>query len=650
MPHSKTKITMAMKDSDIPKPCSNRDMENFENGSSGGSGESSVIRNTEGEEGLGEEEESDDTVREELLAAGYTPLDDLDMDFDSGIAAFGTSDGFTLYGDGNGAVFSFPSSSIIDDDDEENCDIREINPHDSSWETSRNIHFQGNHHSDQVNGTVNDDVVESNDWVTFGNNSNNQSFGSNYSTIADQALSTLERDYFNTVNRSSFKPNSAEKQSSSTSDQSNSNIDEKINTLSVSESSQTPQQIEENKDDVLEKPSTGTTQIPSKEIKTIPAIDTDTVKRVMNNISFKSQEAFEVWSKQQSQKRQNSASETKHIMTSLQTLSLKSLPPSSENLHEGNAATLQNENKKKKKTSTKEKPSSAVHNIIPSTPLFTFHRTSSKAIKSTSHLTRSATISEALSRLVQQNILPRHSDGEFPSTLTIHIIGADRVECATKETIQTAISPLVRWISSSLLLKHIEKLHLKLLGPNVPSHANQTWSRTHPLQIYPGSDFYAPSTFKEATVTCETCLYHDYLNELTSDPISNEKREEIESLGLAIAFNAGIYGYKEWEPTIECMKDFKDGRIAFVVTSYTIEEAEDDAEEICTVLGLSDDEHFDYTQEKTCLWGVEANPFASKSVRETATAIGGRQYFENQAWQCWLLGDSTTRKCSNIDV
>ena len=38
------------------------------------------------------------------------------------------------------------------------------------------------------------------------------------------------------------------------------------------------------------------------------------------------------------------------------------------------------------------------------------------------------------------------------------------------------------------------------------------------------------------------------------------------------------------------------------------------------------------------LWSAEPNPFASKQERETASAAKGRHYFENGAWQAWILG------------
>jgi hypothetical protein len=37
------------------------------------------------------------------------------------------------------------------------------------------------------------------------------------------------------------------------------------------------------------------------------------------------------------------------------------------------------------------------------------------------------------------------------------------------------------------------------------------------------------------------------------------------------------------------------------------------------------------------LW-IEYNPFSSRVERHTESAPPGRKYFENSAWQAWLLG------------
>ena len=51
-------------------------------------------------------------------------------------------------------------------------------------------------------------------------------------------------------------------------------------------------------------------------------------------------------------------------------------------------------------------------------------------------------------------------------------------------------------------------------------------------------------------------------------------------------------------------------------------------------------EHKDSLTKSKCLWEAEVNPFGSRKERATATAIPGRIYHENAAWQAWLMGTS----------
>mmetsp|Transcript_8415 Transcript_8415/g.14256 ORF Transcript_8415/g.14256 Transcript_8415/m.14256 type:complete len:102 (-) Transcript_8415:61-366(-) len=92
------------------------------------------------------------------------------------------------------------------------------------------------------------------------------------------------------------------------------------------------------------------------------------------------------------------------------------------------------------------------------------------------------------------------------------------------------------------------------------------------------------------------------------------------------------------------------GKTLFIITAYTVEECEDDAEVITEVIEevaarrkllLADAETKDTagtTPIGRQLWAPEPNPFSSRLERKTASAPPGRKYFENGAWQAWLLG------------
>jgi hypothetical protein len=74
----------------------------------------------------------------------------------------------------------------------------------------------------------------------------------------------------------------------------------------------------------------------------------------------------------------------------------------------------------------------------------------------------------------------------------------------------------------------------------------------------------------------------------------------------------------------------------FVITAYTLEECDDDAEVVAELAGnFASDQSGTVARE---LWAPEHNPFSSRMERKTKTAAPDRQYFENGAWQAWILG------------
>jgi hypothetical protein len=85
------------------------------------------------------------------------------------------------------------------------------------------------------------------------------------------------------------------------------------------------------------------------------------------------------------------------------------------------------------------------------------------------------------------------------------------------------------------------------------------------------------------------------------------------------------------------------GNTLFVITAYTLEESEDDASVITEVVETIAINKSIKLQENSNaiarqLWAPELNPFSSRLERFTASAPPGRKYFENAAWQAWLLG------------
>lgn len=134
-------------------------------------------------------------------------------------------------------------------------------------------------------------------------------------------------------------------------------------------------------------------------------------------------------------------------------------------------------------------------------------------------------------------------------------------------------------------------------------------------------------------------LYHD-VSELFPAPTA------------LFLFNAGLWGYDDWEPTLEhvlgcsgsgaagghgCHEDGDDlDRPPVIVTSYCPEEASDDTETIQRVVLEADERckcSIDLDGGLEWLWKPEVNPHRSLVPRETRCGVEGRVLFENQSWQ-----------------
>mmetsp|Transcript_19923 Transcript_19923/g.31313 ORF Transcript_19923/g.31313 Transcript_19923/m.31313 type:complete len:515 (+) Transcript_19923:598-2142(+) len=140
------------------------------------------------------------------------------------------------------------------------------------------------------------------------------------------------------------------------------------------------------------------------------------------------------------------------------------------------------------------------HGIVPAGPLAAFRRTTPKAQAASANLTRSGTMSEAVLRLwplicfrrrmmaMGLGVLPVHDKNHYSKTLTIHILGADRVECSSEESVRKSVGPFVRWMDSALQSgslgqaqdslgrmpayspsTSIDSLLIEFSGPNMPS-------------------------------------------------------------------------------------------------------------------------------------------------------------------------------------
>lgn len=157
--------------------------------------------------------------------------------------------------------------------------------------------------------------------------------------------------------------------------------------------------------------------------------------------------------------------------------------------------------------------------------------------------------------------------------LTVHVIGADATE----------------WESLDALRRLPARVGF--FGPSIPAETS-------------------PRRVGEACVSFTRGLYHEC---------------EVDVPTLVVAFNAGLWGYPDWKPTLQLLAN-QSRRVLFVVTSYTLHEAEDDEDVL---------EQFAAQQ----LWPPQENPCRSRVKRPTVDNKG-RDYYENYAWQAWALGGS----------
>lgn len=350
--------------------------------------------------------------------------------------------------------------------------------------------------------------------------------------------------------------------------------------------------------------------------------------------------------------------------------------------------------RRKHPNSTPATTTTATHPIIPMASHLAFARNTPKAVQATANLTRSATLAEAISRILPPTMLfsaveginnkategedtiandgasasdftsdhkGRHNDNNnniethgtenAQKNLLIDIVGADHVECASTEQIRQTLSPLVKWLVSKQD-KRYETVHFRLIGRELmlpPCLVDQAVDLLEGVgQAQVGTQtISSPGTLARATASCHSAVYHELLEELQSDNHTENSFTTVQP-HLAVAFNAGIWGYREWETTIEYLAQCRSCTpLPFLATAYTLSECHEDfatIERIVTA-SLVDDGHQsnNSTSEKptttpkgNVLWKPEDNFYGSKVVRTTQSSTA--EYRENAYWQAWLLG------------
>ena len=225
-------------------------------------------------------------------------------------------------------------------------------------------------------------------------------------------------------------------------------------------------------------------------------------------------------------------------------------------------------------------------------------------------LTRARTLHGALERLglLQDSAAAARADG----VLRCHILGADAREGTSVEGVGVVFLPACALLAGSCW----RELSLTLCGPNCSAARG---ARLTPMvevgaslgagEREAGDGRGASPAAARLSVRFSAALYHELsVDELGAPP------------HVAVAFQAGVWGYDTWAPTVARVLQ---GGCALLVTSYTILEAEDDEESMCAFGRMR------------WAWRPELNPWRSIETESRLNSRGdARDLAENAAWQC----------------
>jgi hypothetical protein len=262
-----------------------------------------------------------------------------------------------------------------------------------------------------------------------------------------------------------------------------------------------------------------------------------------------------------------------------------------------------------------------------------------------------------------------------PLHLNLHFLGAEDFECENVMNCDDFIAsyrPLLE-----ILQGHgAQSLKLSFIGPNLVGSKlslNKMLFNMGEMVL---------------CVEFHTCLYHEYY-------FIQREANAFERPDMVFMLNAGIWGYKSWLPTLDAFDSMsRDDRSAgtpisvssqpretevkgveteakgveteangveteakgvetlFIVTSYTVEEAEDDEDTIreyfsegdvteiegdnsATTEPMVNITNVSSKREPVWLWEAEISPFRCLEQVERLTKVPGREYYPNHAWQCF---------------
>jgi hypothetical protein len=547
-----------------------------------------------------------DTADAWAVASGYTPLSDLNNNNDGGNAYMMVSAG--------------PGNNSDSDSDGDDWNRGNITGPTGAFYVNPNVF--GN--SNDMDGTA----------VTAALNSSSVE-EIDFDQIATSALSALDEEYQQTtgVMPPSDAVSAKEKQQE--------DEDLKIIAAGFDERREELERIHEEGGFVTQwEESDGKSSIggvSEKDLKKDSDVDTNAVRKAMETLAVKNKDApfqqkFAIWQQKQQPKRQQ-----RQIVSSSQ------------------------------------------HTLIPTTSYEVFHEPTPTAESrlASANLSRSAILADAVVRL---SLLSNFQDNDV---LLIDIVGVDHVECNSASRIRNTFRPFVRWLDDYFRIvssqkdhqTRIRSVHFRLIGRELATTSTTAEGVIVDLLLgddssstatTPSSPSPLPPSSLRATATCHSGVYHEFWEEQIRHTGTKSRSNEHGGKtipDLAVAFNAGIWGYREWADTIQYLalqqdttttmtipaavnaddNDKKSARcgLPMVITAYTLDECQEDQEVISQSITTStaEDETRSSYRAKI-LWESERNPFGSQVIRETKSST--QEYRENACWQAWLFGGKTS--------
>ena len=234
---------------------------------------------------------------------------------------------------------------------------------------------------------------------------------------------------------------------------------------------------------------------------------------------------------------------------------------------------------------------------------------------------RARTTRAAVERLLEKGLLPQ----EETHSLVIHFLGVDEHELTGpggRISSSAELSETYNDLLEFAAQRGYTDLHLTFVGPNLsPSlhrHEESFKFGAQSLNVH---------------VLADTRCYHEFAQHAYPRSTMLSPTRPLPS--LCVLFNAGLWGYDSWTPTL--LEFMSAGSpllgVPLVVTSYTLEESEDDYD-VMDAIARAQDRHSPDGSKTTLewAWDCEENPNKGCAV-ERSTQPAGREYVDSGYWQ-----------------